>query len=209
MGTRSRLVILVLCCFLPLLGGCSVGDLGIGVGDVLGIVTTGGGAGGIFGLFGSLIGWWTKRVDEQDRRKWEKEKWAYERDMIHLQMKAKSEETEQEVKLAATAGAWKGLDTSIRHDRSIKDTSTWVNNIRGLFRPILTVLLILVVVYFFHALTKELGYESPRNLINSIGEDTARMLVVYMIHSVVFACTTAITWWFGDRAFAPPGLKNR
>ena len=46
-------------------------------------------------------------------------------------------------------------------------------------------------------------------VVASAKEAEIKDLLRYMIYSLFFATTTAITWWFGDRAFAPPGMKNR
>ena len=39
--------------------------------------------------------------------------------------------------------------------------------------------------------------------------DGADGLANYITHSVVFAATTAMVWWFGDRGMTPPALKER
>jgi hypothetical protein len=39
--------------------------------------------------------------------------------------------------------------------------------------------------------------------------EQAKELLVYDVKSLVFSASTAVVWWFGDRAFAPPGMKNR
>lgn len=71
-------------------------------------------------------------------------------------------------------------------------TSPWVDNIRALFRPGLTVYLWLfvgVMVVTFRAYF------------------TGETIVERVIDPAIFAASTATVWWFGDRALRAPARK--
>jgi len=46
-------------------------------------------------------------------------------------------------------------------------------------------------------------------LVTLLGQGAVVEIMTYIIYSVVFSCSTAIVWWFGDRALTPPGMKSR
>jgi hypothetical protein len=171
-------------------------------GDVIGLLG-GAASGGIFGLIGSLIGVGTKYLQEKQRQAWEKVKWAHEADLLKLNMQARSQETEQELAIAETEGSWRGLEAS--HAAARVDAASvhrWVNDIRSLFRPFLTVFLWVVAAAVVYMVTRGLisGY---------LKETDVAELVRYTVYSVVWSASTATVWWFGDRAMSPPGSKGR
>lgn len=151
-------------------------------------------SGGIFGLLGSAVGAWTKAKMEDKRQAWEQKKWAYEADMLKLQMQARTEETEHELAIVSQAGSWKGLEASYGAANT-GATHMWVNDIKSLFRPFLT--LSLWVLAYLLVTDESLLLQSEDELIK------------YMVYSTFFAASTATMWWFGDRALAPPDFKNR
>ena len=168
-------------------------------------------SGGLLGIAGSVIGGALKWLNKREERKQRKEDQTHELNLIEKQMQVKAAETEAEAKLKAVEGSWKGLSQSMRHDTSVGDIPwQWlrsvVNTIRSLFRPALTIGLFFMVLKFWNDLSgggAVLG-------INALLTDIERVeLMKYIVYSVVFMATTAGTWWFGDRAFAPPGMKNR
>lgn len=128
--------------------------------------------------------------------------WDHETKLLKLQMKARAAETEQELAIVSQRGAWDGLGTSIEHDAAIKTVHRWVNDCRALFRPVLTVLLAIGAGWVF---SKVVGGE----LVEWLKEAEIADIIRYMIHTVFFTASTAVVWWFGDRAITPPGNKNR
>lgn len=78
----------------------------------------------------------------------------------------------------------------------------WVDDVRPLFRPALTVLLWVTCGVALWLLTSGLiaGYLTEAT-VSGLAEDTVR--------SVVIAASTATVWWFGDRTLQPPGVKHR
>ena len=136
--------------------------------------------GGIFGLIGTFAGRalniWERREAREDRRIQN----AHELVLIDAQARVRAQETEQEIVRIQTEGSYSGLAESLRHDTSLDGTSQWVNNIRSLVRPTLTLVL--------GGLLGALAF---------VGVDEMQMTAV---EAVVFSAVTAVTWWFGDRA---------
>ena len=168
------------------------------LGSLLGNVASG----GLFGLLGSVIGVVAKYIQEKQRQAWEREKWQHELRLLELQMKAKSAETEQELSVVSSAGAWDGLRASYEAPIAVRGVHRWVNDLRSLFRPFLTVFLWVAAVVVLWGVTT--GWGS-----GWLGDAESRDLVRYAVQSLVFSASTATVWWFGDRALTPPGLKHR
>lgn len=131
-----------------------------------------GGIGTILGLLGKAAGHWVeeREKDGEHRRSME---------MHRLQHDLRSEEleVEREITMEEIRGALR--EASYQHDMAGGKTSRWVNDVRGMVRPTLTgVLVILLGVIFFFA--------AP-------GDKAT------IVHSLTYAAMTAITWWFGDR----------
>ena len=81
--------------------------------------------------------------------------------------------------LAETSGSWAGLAASLQAEAAIDDSYAWVNAVRALTRPVLTLLLWLITWLVFVA--------SPE------AEQ------VKIVETSTFAATAATLWWFGDR----------
>ena len=152
--------------------------------DIGTLVGTGASAlgGGLFGLVGNIgtkvIGLFeAKQLFAQ-----KKEEWGHEERLLDMQTKAKAAETEQELAVTAASGSWGGLTESLKAETAIGVTYPWVNAVRALVRPALTLGLASFLCAAFFAMT-------PGDI------DRA-----YVADSLVFAAVTAIVWWFGDRA---------
>lgn len=172
-------------------------DLGSLLGGAVSVAS-----GGIFGVLGSVIGVGAKWLQERQRQKWEEKKWSHEIALQELNMQARAQETEQELAIVSQEGSWQGLSESVRADAAVQNTHKWVNDVRALFRLILTAgLWILAAVVFY----KIVG----GSLTEWIDRQTSTELVRYMVYTVFFCASSATMWWFGDRALTPPGMKNR
>jgi hypothetical protein len=137
-------------------------------------------AGGLFGIVGTGLGrvaafFERKQVFEQDVKRW-----GHELKLHEMQMRARKQETEMELAIAAERGSWQGLASSMQADANVGLASKWVINILRLVRPVLTLLLWLITGWIF-SVTKDTNIAS----------------------SAVFAATAATLWWFGDRAPKP------
>ena len=165
--------------------------------STLGELLGGAASGGLFGLLGSIVGVGAKWLQERQRQQWQREKWSHEEALLRLEMQRGAAETEQELLIvqekAAALAKVKSYDLQI----TAGPVSRWVNDIRSLFRPGLTVFLWIVVGVLMWML---LG----GGLSGIIDAQDAIALVDYAIRLAIFAASAATVWWFGDRAMQPP-----
>jgi len=139
-------------------------------------------AGGVFGIIGTTIGRVAGIFERRDKNAHERAKWVHEYKLHALNIKARAQETELEIELAAQAGSWAGLEASIKAEASVGKASQWVINVLRLVRPSLTILLWVITASIFLKTQNQ-----------AVGE------------AAVFAATAATLWWFGDRAPKPAG----
>lgn len=178
---------------------------------VFDLLTGGAGAasmGGLFGILGSALGSWLKMKQQKQEFEFEAKKWDHEYKLQELSMKSRQEENEQAIALAATQGSWNALAASYHLERKAGESYKWVNAIKDLFRPLVTVLLIVAVLILFFELRALLNGQQS-GLSGAVSIQEALEMIKYLVYSVVFTFSTAVLWWYGDRAFAPPGMKNR
>lgn len=155
------------------------------------IVTSLGSAasGGILGIAGSLIGF----IGNYFKSK--------------LEHKQKLDLMEMELKVKAQAGSWEGLRTSLQAESNIGQTYLWVNAVRGLYRPVLTTLLVIMSYVLFRDIIAAIG-DKESLLTTVMTKIEIKDLLRYIVYSLVFSASTAIVWWFGDRSFTPPRIKD-
>jgi len=137
-------------------------------------------AGGVFGIVGTALGRVAAFFERKQTFAQEKARWSHEYQLYDLNMKARAQETEMELALAAQAGSWAGLSASIKAEAATGPASQWVINILRLVRPSLTLLLWFITAWIFW-----------RTQNSAIAE------------AAIFAATAATLWWFGDRAPKP------
>jgi hypothetical protein len=165
-------------------------------------------AGGVFGLFGSAVGAWMKLKQARQEHEFEKDRWVYETELQKLQMAGKQAEWENELAVTDAAGSWAGLKESYAAERKAGESYRWVNAIKDLYRPLLTSGLVVLTWVVFSDLMGWLAGEASV-LVELFNPQELLDIMKYIVYSQVFAASTAVVWWFGDRAFAPPGMKNR
>lgn len=148
-------------------------------------------SGGIFGVALSLISTGVKAFAEHKRRKQEfvfkQAEWDKEYKLRELLGAQADQESENERLIVALEARTKGMEVSYKDQISL-NTNPTVDSIRALFRPFLTLSLVIVVVIFYFTIADISMKE-------------------YIILSTVFSSSTAVLWWFGERAFLPKGLK--
>ena len=149
-------------------------DIGSFLGTTLG--------GGLFGLLGNVASKVIGLYEAKQAFAQKKEEWTHEERLLDMQMKAKAAETEQELAVTASSGSWTGLTESLKAETAIGSTYAWVNAVRALVRPALTLGLGTFLCAAFFAMPDG---------------DPTRAAVS---ESLVFAAVTAVVWWFGDRA---------
>ena len=136
--------------------------------------------GGATGIVGSIIGKAFSFLDY-----WVEEKKAnheHERTitLLELQNKFGSEESEREVAIAQAKADAGSRMASYNHDSMAGTGSLWVVDLLRLVRPVLTFSLILLVGMLYFS------------------SDTGGRATIEA--SVIFMCSSAVLWWFGDRA---------
>lgn len=148
------------------------------MGDLIGMAASAA-SGGLFGLAGTALGRVASFFERKQEHAHEQARWSHESALLELQMRANAEETEAEIALAETAGSWRGLEASMEAEAAIGASYAWVNAVRGLTRPFLTLLLwaIAGVIWF--------------------GADADGKSAI--VETATFAATAATLWWFGDR----------
>ena len=140
--------------------------------------------GGATGILGSVLGklfnfadYWveSKKADDEHVRTIE---------MTRLNHELRSQELEIEREIIMEEQAGKQRSASYSHDMSAGLSYPWVAAVLRLIRPVLTLMLIIIVWYIF-----------------STSEDIGQRETI--IHSVIYMTSTAVLWWFGDRAMRP------
>ena len=144
--------------------------------------------GGLFGLLGNIGTKVIGLFEAKQAFAQKKEEWSHEERLLDMQMKAHAAETEQELAITASSGSWSGLGESLKAESAIGATYPWVNAVRALVRPALTLGLASFLCAAFFAM--------PAGDIDR----------AYVADSLVFAAVTAVVWWFGDRA---PAKRSR
>ena len=135
--------------------------------------------GGVFGIVGTLIGRAAGFFERRQEHGHERARWAHEGKLLELQMKASREETEAEARLADVSGSWAGIAASMQAEATIGASYPWVNAVRAVTRPVLTVLLWAITGLVY--LGADMGQRGS------------------IIETATFAATAATLWWFGGR----------
>lgn len=167
--------------------------------DLIGNAATG----GLLGVFGSIIGGVTQYFQRKQQMEEAGRERAHELALIEAQMRQGQSETENELRIIEAQVSGSIKEGSYALDVTHRGVSRWVNNIRSLFRPFLTLALwgllaaVMAMIFYSDA------------LISLFNEGELTELVRYVVQSIVFSAATATVWWFGDRALAPPGGKQR
>lgn len=146
--------------------------------DIAGLAASAAG-GGLFGLIGTALGRVAGFFEQRQKLAHETARWEHEVQLLELQQAAARAETEAEIALTDLEGSWRGLDASMRAEAAIRSSYKWVDAVRGITRPALTLLLWLIAAGIW--------------LGASGGERQA------ITETATFAATAATLWWFGDR----------
>jgi len=158
----------------------------------VGLAATSGGLLGFAGsAFNRVAGFFENRqAFRQEQEKWKNDILLREHEVVlyDLNQKARAQETEQELEIITRQGSRDGLIISMKNEAMAArhDASKWVVNTLRLVRPVLTLFLLIMTGWIF----------------KQIGDETIRAEVM---SAIIFAASTAVFWWFGDRA--PKGKK--
>ena len=156
----------------------------------------GGALGAAFGALGSVLNRGLgifetreKRKDRQLEMAHEVERWGHDLRLASDARTGRAEEARQALARTDAEGSWDGLKASLQAEAGIGASWPWVAAVRALTRPALTLLLwILFALLFLSALSGALSAE------------TASVVVRTAVETIAFSASTALTWWFGDRA---------
>ena len=148
--------------------------------DVIGSVMTGGAT----GILGSVLGKVFNFADvfiEEKRAKGEHERTI---EMHRLQSELRADELESELAIVQEQSAGAAQVASYAMMTGVEVPYPWVAAILRLMRPLLTVMLVGIVWYIYAS-----------------SDDLAQQETI--IQSVIYMSSTAVLWWFGDRAMRP------
>lgn len=152
--------------------------------DLIGIAASAAG-GGVFGVMGTALGRLAGYFERRQAIAHEERRWQHELQVQERQYLSAAAEAEAELARDQAKGRWSGLLASLEAETAIRSSYKWVDAIRGLTRPALTVLLWLITVLIWFSA------DAPNRAT--------------IIETATFAATAATLWWFGDRG---AGLKG-
>ena len=145
--------------------------------EIIGSVLTGGAT----GIIGSLIGKGFDVFNAVQKRKDRVLDYEHELKLIELQRSGKQAEWESERAIVDAEISGSLREASYAHDVAGGRPHRWIISTLRLVRPVLTALLIvLVAVFYFNA---DAGTQAG------------------ITESVLYMASSAVLWWFGDRAF--------
>lgn len=142
--------------------------------------------GGVFGFLGSIANRAAGYFETRQRLAHERASWDHEMALQDLQMRARAEETEQEIDLTNVQGSWAGFRQSIE-SAATPSGSPVLDMVRGIVRPLLTLLLVgLSFAIFVYVMRDE-------------GMGDRSVMIRFFIVEILFLTSMAVAWWFGDR----------
>lgn len=144
-------------------------------GHILGNALTG----GLFGLIGNIAAKLFAYLNAKQQFAERQAQWAYGMELAKLRQPLA--QAPQAPHADAAAASWLALDETLKADTTAPSYA-WVNAVRSLVRPALTLGLVIVLAFAFFAMAPG---DAERG---------------YVADSLVFAAVTAVVWWFGDRA---------
>ncbi|MEL7041724.1 MAG: hypothetical protein AAGL90_09375 [Pseudomonadota bacterium] len=151
--------------------------------DIIGLAASAA-SGGMFGLLGTALGRIASMFERRQNMAHEARRWQHELQLLELQQSAAQQETEAELQISQTEASWAGLQASLAADAAIAASYRWVDAVRGLTRPLLTVLLWMITAAIW-----------------AFADAADRSSIV---ETATFAATAATLWWFGDRSQRAP-----
>lgn len=156
----------------------------------------GGALGAAFGALGSILNRGLGIFETREKRKDRQLEMAHEVDRWAQDLKLAAEARAGQIEAAKQAlartdaeGSWQGLNASLQAETGIGESWPWVAAVRALTRPALTLLLwILFAALFLSAAA------------GALDKSTAAGVVRTAVETIAFSASTALAWWFGDRA---------
>jgi hypothetical protein len=144
-------------------------------------------SGGVFGVLGTALGRGVGLAERVLSDRQERAKWAHDLDLKRLDQAGALAAADATRRQTDAEGGWRGLEASHASDAAVSGGYQWVQAVRALVRPTLTLLLWLVAAAAAFAAI-------------DAGEIAA---FARFTDGAAFAATAATLWWFGDRAVRP------
>ena len=186
-------------------------------------------SGGLFGMIGAGVGAVSRHLDgKREAREKDKDR-AHELELHKLnaeigaaaadreleaslkEREAGLEERRLELEGQVSAGRNRSLVASIKADAAEAAAGAvpgWARAVRTIFRPVITMTMLVLLYMVWRGLVR-MSREGPNVIGALLTPESAAMLAEYIVSSVAFGASTAVTWWFGDRAFTPANQKHR
>jgi hypothetical protein len=152
------------------------------MGDVVSVIVSGLFGGGV-GLLGTLVGRVFGWLEEREKIKRLAIQNEHELKLQQMQFDARSAEREYEYAITELSTEADMRTSSYQQDGVIGSTYKWVNAVRALMRPLLTVMAISALMYVII-------------LLNQLGDYTGLREAMAQLN---FLAMTAYVWWFGSR----------
>ncbi|KUJ73915.1 hypothetical protein AVO42_00395 [Thiomicrospira sp. XS5] len=157
--------------------------------------------GGIIGVIGTGLQAWTTYKSEQLKMAHELKMRELDQAEITLEHSLKMQEVEATVKgqIAVAEQNRMQTETQVAGELQLASYQTdtakygggFVDAIRGLMRPVLTL--------YFAILMALIAYQLFMLNDQFIGTATASYLLKDLVNAAIFLATTSVTWWFGSR----------
>lgn len=174
--------------------------------DILGGLLSAG-TGSIFGLLGSVVGVVGKYLQRKQQAVEEDKERQHELALLKLQQQNRNAETENELAIANQEADAAIREGSYNVAVTVSSVHMWVNDVRALFRPFITLSLVAASMVVLYWMLESFSDGGP--LAGVMDPTESIDLIRYMVYSLFFSMSTALVWWFGDRALTPPAMKNR
>lgn len=165
---------------------------------ILGIASSSG-LGAIVGLVGSYMA-------KREQRKSDELNNLHELSMAEVDLKRDAAESEQALAMADKKIDMTIAEADIQSEISAGEAFTasqlvsskpvgikWIDGVRSLMRPAITIYLLVIVTFITYNISALLGG------LNSLPVSDLYTLYSHIINQAVFLTVTAVLWWFGSR----------
>lgn len=171
--------------------------------ETLGALASSSGLGAIVGVVGNSIGRWQEAKQQEAERKHEIQSRELDLKELEIQHSQELELADKQMQIAETEGK---ISADIKDAEAFTESQRnaftpsgikWVDGVRSLMRPVISVYLLAVTTYTAVVVFSEIGglEQLPADVLLSTAQQ--------VIQQVLFLTTVAVTWWFGSRRQGP------
>lgn len=164
---------------------------------ILGIFSSAG-MGGIIGLAGGIASKWLEYKTIGQKLAFEKQMALIRTKELEMEMKQALALADKQMEIAQVEGEiQKDVAEMAAFTESQKAGQKvyggWVDQVRGLMRPVITVYLLAISSFLTVLIWGTLGG------LEAFPPEKLQDLFVYLVNASVFLTVTAVLWWFGSR----------